>query len=208
VGGVSFRDRLLERSLVYRAVQAPLVAQKLRPLREHGELSTVRRVLDVGCGPGTNAPMFAAQEYVGVDINPRYVEDARRRYGRDFLVADASDLGGRVEPGFDLILVNSLLHHLPDDAAVRTLAGLDRLLADDGHIHVIDLVLPSSLGVARALARADRGSYARPLEEWRAIFESAFEPVVFEPFQMGLRPLLVWELVYFKGRQRAGSRGA
>ena len=199
---MSIRDRLLEQSIVYRAWQAPFAAQKLRPLREHTELADVRRVLDVGCGPGTNAPLFADQEYVGVDINPRYVEDARRRHGREFLVADATELEARVEPAFDLILVNSLLHHLPDDAAVRTLAGVSRLLADDGHVHVIDLVLPPSFGAARVLARADRGRYARALEAWRTIFESVFEPDVLEPFRIGVRPLLVWELVYFKGRRR------
>lgn len=201
--GVSLRDRVLERSIVYRAWQAPFAAQKLRPLREHTDLSQVRRVLDVGCGPGTNAPFFADQEYLGVDINPRYVEDARRRHGREFLVADAAELEGLDGPGFDLILVNSLLHHLPDDAAARTLAGVSRLLAAEGHVHVIDLVLPRSLGAARALARADRGRYARPLEDWRTLFEAAFDSVVFEPFRIGVRPLLVWELVYFKGRRRA-----
>jgi SAM-dependent methyltransferase len=201
---LSIRDRVLEHSLVYRAWQAPFAAQKLMPLREHNDLSAVRRVLDVGCGPGTNAPLFAGQEYLGVDLNPRYVEDARRRHGREFLVADAADLEGRVEPGFDLILVNSLLHHLPDEAVGRTLAGLAPMLADDGHVHVIDLVLPPSFGAPRLLARADRGRYARPLEAWRALFESTFAPVVFTPFRIGLRRLPLWELVYFKGRQRDG----
>ena len=202
---MSVRDRILEHSLVYRAWQAPFAAQKLTPLRAHIDLAGVRRVLDVGCGPGTNAPMFAAQDYVGVDLNPRYVEDARRRHGRDFFVADATDLEGRFEPGFDLILVNSLLHHLPDEAAARTLAGLACLLTDDGYVHVIDLCLPSSFGPARLLALADRGRHARPLEAWRTMFEATFEPAVFEPFRIGLRPLLVWELVYFKGRRRVGG---
>ena len=204
---MNVRDRILEHSLVYRAWQAPFAEQKLKPLHKHNDLAGVRRVLDVGCGPGTNAPMFAAQDYVGVDLNPRYVEDARRRHRRDFVVADATDLEGRFERGFDLILVNSLLHHLPDEAAARALAGLARLLADDGHVHVIDLVLPSAVGPARLLARADRGRYARPLDAWRTMFESTFEPVVFEPFRIGLRPLLVWELVYFKGRPRADRGG-
>lgn len=203
---MSVRDRVMEHSLVYRAWQAPFAAQKLAPLFEHNDVASARRVLDVGCGPGTNAPMFAAQEYLGVDLNPRYVEDARRRHGREFIVADATELDARIEPGFDLILVNSLLHHLPDEAVARTLAGLGRLVADDGHVHIIDLCLPSSFGAARLLARADRGRYARPPDVWRTMFESAFEPVVLEPFRIGLRPLLVWELVYFKGRRRGELR--
>ena len=39
---------------VYRAWQAPFVRQKLRPIVSRHDLSTVGRVIDIGCGPGTN----------------------------------------------------------------------------------------------------------------------------------------------------------
>ncbi len=64
---------LLERPCqTYRAWQAPFVQEKLGPILRHNHLACVRRVLDVGCGPGTNAPLFAGVDYVGLDINDRY----------------------------------------------------------------------------------------------------------------------------------------
>ena len=55
----------------YYAAVAPLVAARI---------GAAQTVLDVGCGPGTNAPHFAHADYLGVDINPSYVATAARRY--------------------------------------------------------------------------------------------------------------------------------
>ena len=52
-------DRVMESPLVYRLWIAPFAEQKLRPILAHTDLSRVRRVLDVGCGPGTNTAIFA-----------------------------------------------------------------------------------------------------------------------------------------------------
>ena len=75
---MDLKSTLLEQTLVYRAWQAPFVEQKLTPIFEHNDLSRVRRVLDVGCGPGTNTAHFANADYLGVDINERYIRYARR----------------------------------------------------------------------------------------------------------------------------------
>lgn len=201
---MTVRDLLLERSVVYRGWQAPFAARKFAPVLRHNDLARARRVLDVGCGPGTNAPMFAASPYyLGVDVNPKYVADARLRHGREFVVADASELDGRLTGSFDFILVNSLLHHLSDEHVNRTLAGLRTFLSDDGHVHILDLVRPGDLGIARLLARADRGRYPRPLAEWQAIFESFFAPVVVEPYTFGVAGVHLWRMVYFKGAKPA-----
>ena len=80
--------RLLERPGVYLAWQRPFVASKLAPVWRHNDRSTIRRVLDVGCGPGTNSAEFSGLDYLGVDLNPSYIEHARRRHGPHFEVAD------------------------------------------------------------------------------------------------------------------------
>ena len=55
-------ERLLEQPLSYRLWQAPFAEAKFEPVRRHNDLGRVRRVLDVGCGPGTNTHHFAAVE--------------------------------------------------------------------------------------------------------------------------------------------------
>jgi SAM-dependent methyltransferase len=103
------RDTLLEHPLVYLAWQAPFIEEKLRPVFQHNDMSRVRRVLDVGCGPGTNAAHFHSVDYLGLDLNPKYIERAQRKYARSFQVADVTTYA--FDRKFDFVLMNSLLHH-------------------------------------------------------------------------------------------------
>ena len=157
----------------------------------------------MAAGPGTNAPHFEHADYVGVDVNEDYVSSATRRYGRRFIAADVTTYSSDSEGKFDFILVNSLLHHLATRAVRRLLAHLSGLLTDDGHVHILELVLPPErLSISRALARADRGNYPRPLEEWRAMFGEVLDVEVFEPYPLGAGGITLWNMVYCKGRSR------
>jgi SAM-dependent methyltransferase len=192
----------MERVTAYRVWQAPFAEKKLAPLFQHGELAAARRVLDVGCGPGTNARHFAHADYLGVDNNPDYISWARRRYGERFQVADVRNGLTAIRGGFDFILVNSLLHHLDSPDVRRILSQLAGLLTEDGHVHILDLVMPDRPGLPRLLARWDRGDYPRPLGQWRDLFAEAFEPMLFEPYPLGALRLPFWSMVYFKGRRK------
>ena len=194
--------RLMENTFAYRVWQAPFAEKKLAPLYAHTDVARARRVLDVGCGPGTNTGHFARADYLGIDFNPAYIESARRRYGREFVVADVTKYEVAPDQRFDLILANSLFHHIDTANTRRILAHLATLLSDDGHVHIFDLVLPVRPSIARLLARADRGEYPRPLEEWRELFTGAFQPVVFEPYPLGTAGMTLWNMIYFKGRAR------
>jgi len=192
---------LLEQSFVYRLWQAPFAAEKVRPLLAGNDLSRVRRVLDVGCGPGTNTPLFAHAEYLGIDINPRYVERARRKYGRSFMVADAASYQAAAGESYDLILMNSFLHHLDTQAVDRVLGHLGGLLSSQGNIHILDLVLPPNPSISRWLALRDRGGFPRPLEEWRKVFAGHFHILTFEPYKLTALGMTLWNMVYCKGER-------
>lgn len=195
--------RLLESPLVYRLWQAPFAAKKLAPVLASGAVAGARHVLDVGCGPGTNAPFFVQADYLGVDLNPRYITDARRRFPRArFEVADVTTDEFAASHRFDFILVNSLLHHLDDDGARHVLDRVARLLTEDGTVHILDLVLPSRFSPSRVMARLDRGEHPRPLETWRALFRASFREQAFEPYPLGVGPLALWSMVYFRGSSR------
>jgi SAM-dependent methyltransferase len=188
---------------MYLLWQGKFAEQKLAPLNAHNDLSRVRRVLDVGCGPGTNTRHFATAAYLGVDVNPAYIQYARRRYRRDFLAADVCEYTAAPGEKYDFILVNSFLHHVNLAVTRRILAHLSTLLTDDGHVHIIEVAMPERGRLARQLARWDRGRHVRPLAEWNEIFSEAFETVVFEPFWLTRFDIKLWNMVYFKGRARS-----
>jgi SAM-dependent methyltransferase len=192
-------DRLLELPLVYQAWQAPFASAKLKPFVEHAGFAPMRRVLDVGCGPGTNARVFAGAEYVGIDINPKYIRVAASRYPGRFVVGDVTDESIFPDEQFDCVFANSLMHHLDDASVSNLLARMARLTAPGGKVHVLDLVLPPRLSSGRVLAQLDRGRFARPVEHWRRLFTEHMREERFEAYGFGLPYLPLWNMVYFVG---------
>lgn len=193
---------VMEYPTAYRLWQSPFARAKFAPVLRHNDLAKVRRVLDVGCGPGTNAAYFANTDYVGLDINESYIRTARRKYGREFLTADACTYEAAADERFDFILLNSLLHHIDTPNVERILRQLSGQLADDGHVHVLELVLPEARGLPRLLAKSDRGDFPRSLDVWRELFAADLDEVVFEPFTVGRLGVAFFEMVYFKGRAK------
>jgi len=198
---MSVLEAFLAQPLVYRLWQAPFVRQKLEPFLAHSDVASAGRVLDVGCGPGTNARLFARSDYLGLDWNEAYIRYAQGRYPGRFVKADARAFHVAPAGSFDCILVNSLLHHLGDEDVRGVLRNLARLLSEGGAIHILELVLPAESGPARLLARLDRGESPRPLEAWQALFAEEFTTEVFEPYVVGKLGIPLWHMVYFKGRR-------
>jgi SAM-dependent methyltransferase len=190
---------VLEHPKVYELWQAPFADRKLRPLLARNNLGEVRRVLDLGCGPGTNARLFARSGYLGVDINERYVDYARRSYGREFLAADVVTGDIPAGQGYDFILINSFLHHLDDDQTMTVLRRCRALLSDGGRVHLLELVLPASAGPARLLARWDRGKFARPVDRWAELMAGEFRVDICQPYVLDLAGMALWEMVYLRG---------
>jgi len=138
--------RLLEQPFVFNLSQLLFSRQKFARILGHNDLKQVRAVLDVGCGPGTNAPRFAHAQYLGIDINESYIELARNRYHRNFLVADVTTSEAIPAGSYDFILVNSFLHHIDTRDAAFFLAR--EFLTPDGHLHSVELVLSENAGIA------------------------------------------------------------
>ncbi len=138
-----------------------------RDLALGGKLSS----LDLACGPGAFADLFAGDDYVGVDLNARYIDYARRHRQGSFVVGDARAVelpDGR----FDQILIFGLLHHL-DDASVRSvLKESKRMLKPGGRILAIeDIPARSKLNViGHLLHNIENGEHIRPSEEYRKLY--------------------------------------
>lgn len=99
------------------------------------------RVLEIGCGLGTDGAQFAraGADYTGVDLTDAAVELARRRFelfdlAGQFRTADAENLDFPSE-SFDLVYSHGVLHHTPDtEQAVRE---VHRVLRPEGRAVVM-----------------------------------------------------------------------
>ncbi len=84
------------------------------------------RLLEVGCGMGTDLLQFArgGAHVTGVDLTPRSIQISRKHfdlYGAqgDFAISDAESLSFADE-SFEVVYSNGVLHHTPDtEGAVR-----------------------------------------------------------------------------------------
>lgn len=99
------------------------------------------RVLEIGCGMGTDGAQFAKAGaiYTGIDLTDAAVELARKRFQvsglpGEFHVADAERLDFP-DASFDLVYSHGVLHHTPDiEAAVRE---IHRVLKPGGRAMVM-----------------------------------------------------------------------
>lgn len=193
---------VLDHGPAYRIWQRPFINSKLKPVLDDRDFSDYQRVLDLGCGPGINTPFFEHADYTGLDWNSAYIEYARKRFDRAYIIADACQW--QPEPGkeFDLVLANSFFHHIDDLNADQILERMSHCLKAEGTIHILDLVLPDHHRIGRWLANRDRGDFPRKLDHWRELFSKHFEPLNFAPYSVDLLGVGLWQMVHFKGKTR------
>jgi SAM-dependent methyltransferase len=154
-----------------------------RDLRTGAGVST----LDLGCGPGAFADMFAGGDYVGADLNARYIEHARKTRPGQFLHADARKLD--VPDGrFQQVLIFGLLHHLPDDVVRDVLKEACRVLGPGGHILAVeDIPAISKLNlIGHLVHHAENGEHIRPADEYRRLYRERLRIEREEILQSGI----------------------
>jgi ubiquinone/menaquinone biosynthesis C-methylase UbiE len=102
-----------------------------------------KRVLELGCGIGTEAVNFAraGAMYTGVDLSSRSIELARKRFevfhlSGEFIEGDAESLSN-LFPGrtFDLIWSFGMIHHTPHPK--RVIQQMKTLLDENGEVRVM-----------------------------------------------------------------------
>jgi ubiquinone/menaquinone biosynthesis C-methylase UbiE len=143
-------------------------------IRRELKLGTGLRSLDLGCGPGAFSDLFEGDDYVGADINARYIEHARKHRRGTFIVSDAQKLE-LPDDRFDQILIFGLLHHLPDDDVRAVFAECRRLLAKNGRVLVIeDIPAISRLNlIGHLIHQVENGEHIRAVEEYQRLYSEA-----------------------------------
>lgn len=125
-----------------QVVRQELVA---RQLARHVPDAPPRRVLDVGCGQGTQLLRLARRGHhaTGLDSSAALLRDLTEAVAAEppagevrVVEGDARELGSLFEPrSFDVVLCHGVLMYFADPAPL--LAALARVLADDGALSLL-----------------------------------------------------------------------
>lgn len=169
--------------------------------------------LDIGCGPG-QIPLKIAQRLprlrvVGIDRSAAMLKaaraEARKRglSGRvEFLTADASRLGFPAA-SFDLVISNSLLHHLNDPAGAFN--EMARVAKAGGKVLVRDLRRPSRPAFAAHVAWHGRHYSGAMKTLFRDSVRAAYTPDELQDLLRQSR--LESPEIFLEGRTHLGFRG-
>ena len=179
-------------SLVHWAPRQKAILSALDALARSGR-ARIRRVVDMGCGPGLLSAAVAALglHYVGIDPERAFIDRCRAAgasESRIFYVGSVRELPVAVGRG-DAFVLNGVAHHLNDADFIRALtiaASVDALIiCDHRRNHDIGLL-------AQWLQSADRGKFVRPFEQFehlpgftcrhRQVFDIRLGPVALWPY--------------------------
>jgi len=153
----------------------------LQPMLEAGELEGPERVLDIGCGPGHTALLFAtrAKEAVALDPTQSMLDQARalaQERGLDNLSFECASAEAIPFPddSFDRVTSRQSAHHYPDvRAALREVA---RVLRPGGRFVLVDTFAHEEPHFDEFLNRIELlrdPSHVRDyrVSEWREMFD-------------------------------------
>lgn len=158
-------SKILDIPFFYNLVQLilgmdfPLVAKKIIEKYPHDS------ILEIGCGPGKLTTYINCKKYLGIDMNNKYIEHAKKHYETKsvkFLTLNAMNIP-KIKDSFDLIIAMNIVHHLTDSEIEHILKNLisnvsfKRLLIFDGR--------PDIGPFGKILEYLDQGSNFRDTEE-------------------------------------------
>ncbi len=142
-------------------------------------------VLDLGCGPADVTVRFARAypytEIHGVDGSPAMLKYGQKRLEKEGLLSRIRLILGRIpevelpEEAYQAVIVNSLLHHLPDPQVMWK--TIKKVAAPGACVFVMDLLRPSSREEARALVEKYASDEPEILQkDFYASLLAAFRP--------------------------------
>lgn len=121
---------------------------------------SIKRILDLGCGPGDFsrrlARAFPDAEVIGVDGAPNMLKRAASESeGLNIRWVQALLDSFEDQEGFDLVFSNSLLHHLHQPEQLWT--SIKSMTREGGWVHISDLRRPVSRSAAASMVETYSG---------------------------------------------------
>lgn len=153
-----------------------------------------KKVIDVGCGTGEFSVFFDPKNYTGIDIEPAYIEYAKKNYQGKFLVGDATKMPF-IDQSFDTAVILGILHHLPDDKCIQIFNEIKRVLKSGAGVLILEDVAGQDDGViTKLLHRFDKGDFIRSAQGYNDLLKPHFKIIKSFKIKSGLCPYQVFIL--------------
>jgi 2-polyprenyl-3-methyl-5-hydroxy-6-metoxy-1,4-benzoquinol methylase len=139
------------------------------------------RVLDIGCGTANILEFLPSSiEYVGFDLNERYIAHARRKYNDrgTFFCQRVSQATVLRADEFDFVLAGGIVHHLNDEEGAKLFANAHSRLKPGGMLVTFDGVfVRQQSALARYIISKDRGMHVRTPEQYTRLARASFRHI-------------------------------
>ncbi len=158
-----------------KALRKKLIDECIRP-KENS------RILDIGCGPAALLELLPnGVRYIGFDLNPGYIANAKRRYGSRgefFCERAGADFSRKNLGTFDIVLALGLFHHLDDGEALALLETAWSVLEPGGTLVTLDTVhVENPHWFSKWVTSMDRGQNTRTPQAYLNLVHSKFAHV-------------------------------
>jgi SAM-dependent methyltransferase len=135
------------------------------------------RILDIGCGPADILDYLPDVEYLGFDMEKKYIDAALKKFGNrgQFIRMKINSDAVKELPAFDIVLAKGVLHHLDDDEAIQLFKLARNTLKPSGRLITIDgCYVEGRSRLEYYLLSKDRGQHIRTKEGYYDLASKVF----------------------------------
>jgi len=146
------------------------------------------RILDIGCGTGDILRHMPEVDYLGFDMDEKFVRAANKAYGHrgTFLCQELGPDSVEYFSFFDVVCATGVLHHLDNDGAIELFRLAQKVLKPGRRLVTLDSCFVDGQSfISRFTSSIDRGKYVRKSNEYVALASQVFrevKPTVYPSF--------------------------
>ncbi|MBU1564940.1 MAG: class I SAM-dependent methyltransferase [Proteobacteria bacterium] len=172
---------ILSYSFIYNFFQKVMVGSNKamkKLVKEYVVPFPKARILDIGCGTSSVLEHLPESiDYTGYDSNPIYIKSSIKKHKNRgcFYCEHISKTTLRDKNSFDIVLAQSILHHLNDEDATKLFSTAFEALKVGGYLITFDSVyIPNQSKIVKFLIDKDRGQHTRTPERYVELADSVF----------------------------------
>jgi SAM-dependent methyltransferase len=175
-------EYLLGYPTIYTLMMSLSVPKKINQLfvDEYVRPHNSDRILDIGCGTAYILDFLPDVQYVGFDMEYRYISYAKKKYGSrgEFFCKKVSPDAINDTQKFDIILAKGVLHHLNDDEATQLFTLSLKLLKENGRLITFDGCYTSEQSwLSSYILSKDRGNFVRTKDQYINLTQTVFSNI-------------------------------